>query len=405
MRYFTWDKMLKRDPQYMIAITGRGSGKSTDMCRQLIKNYERDGSMFVVIRRRMGCRLALETWFDAFDYAVTEQDNYDKSKDPFYEERNHSIEFHSSGQYKDMYTIDGKPFGYVVYLSLSNKVKSAVFDPKTTRIVLEEVIENAMNDYIANEYSALMSIVSTVFRHRNGQVFILGNFLNQDSKQAPILRGFGIDVDKQELKQEKIYTWGDGNTSAKVCFYWGTVAYEEEKDVPVVQKVAGNQVAITGDFEVDYDLFSQKYEYPEIDFIRDSIDKFVVFDDDDSYFPILNEDMQCIDWVKNDWDLHELGDHGNIDEYNKMVKYKDAYINILKADGEEDPMKAYIKKLNSVMPYKIYTPLYDKEHRYGANIDFFIKGMRDNFPGFTQRWCSGRIKYLTQNRVFKDTGL
>lgn len=304
-----------------------------------------------------------------------------------------------------MYTIDGKPFGYVVYLSLSNKVKSAVFDSKTNQIVLEEVIENAMNDYITNEYSALMSIISTVYRHRNGKVFILGNFLNQDSKQAPILRGFGIDVDKQDLKQEKIYTFGDGNTTAKVCFYWGTVAYEEEKDVPVVQKVAGNQVAITGDFEVDYDLFSQKYEYPEIDFIRDSIDKFVVFDDEDSYFPILNEELQCIDWVKNDWDLHELGEHGNKEEYDKMCKYKDIYINILKADGEKDPMAAYIKKLNSIMPYKVYTTLYEKEHRFGSNIDFFVKGMKDNFPGFTQRWCNGRIKYLTQHRIFKQTGL
>jgi hypothetical protein len=209
------------------------------------------------------------------------------------------------------------------------------------------------------------------------------------------LRGFGIDVDKQELKQGKVYQWGDGNTSAKVCFLWDSVAYEEESEVPVVQKVAGNQVAITGDFEVDYDLFSQKYEYPEIDFIRDSIDKFVIFDDDDSYFPILNEDLQCIDWVKNDWDLHELGEHGNKEEYDKMCKYKDIYINILKAEGEEDPMKAYIKKLNSLMPYKIYTPLYDKEHRYGANIDFFMTGMHDKYPGFTQRWCGGRIKYLT----------
>ena len=52
MKYFTWDKMLRKDPQYLIAITGRGSGKSTDMCRQLIKNYEKDGSMFVLIRRR-----------------------------------------------------------------------------------------------------------------------------------------------------------------------------------------------------------------------------------------------------------------------------------------------------------------------------------------------------------------
>lgn len=72
MKYFTWDKMLRKDPQYLIAITGRGSGKSTDMCRQLIKNYEKDGSMFVLIRRRMGVRLALETYFDAFDYSVTE---------------------------------------------------------------------------------------------------------------------------------------------------------------------------------------------------------------------------------------------------------------------------------------------------------------------------------------------
>ena len=405
MRYFSFDKLIKRNPQYIIAITGRGSGKSTDMARKLIEAYENEGEMFVMVRRRMGVKMALETWFDSFDYSVTENENYDKDKDPFYKERNHVIEFHSSGENKDMYTIDGKPFGYVCYLSLSNKVKSAVFDPKTTRIVLEEVIENGINDYIANEYSALMSIVSTVFRHRNGQVFVLGNFLNQDSKQAPILRGFGIDVDKQELKQGKVYQWGDGNTSAKVCFLWDSVAYEEESEVPVVQKVAGNQVAITGDFEVDYDLFSQKYEYPEIDFIRDSIDKFVIFDDDDSYFPILNEDLQCIDWVKNDWDLHELGEHGNKEEYDKMCKYKDIYINIFKADGEEDPMKAYIKKLNSLMPYKIYTPLYDKEHRYGANIDFFMTGMHDKYPGFTQRWCGGRIKYLTQNRVFKVTGL
>lgn len=405
MKYFSFDKLIKREPQYIIAITGRGSGKSTDMARKLIEAYEETGEMFVMVRRRMGVRMALETWFDSFDYSVTEQDNYNKDKDPFYKERNHVIEYHSTGQNKDMYTIDGKPFGYVCYLSLSNKVKSAVFDPKTTRIVLEEVIENAMNDYIANEYSALMSIVSTVFRHRNGQVFILGNFLNQDSKQAPILRGFGIDVDKQDLKQGKVYQWGDGNTSAKVCFLWDSVAYEEETEVPVVQKVAGNQVAITGDFEVDYDLFSQKYEYPEIDFIKDGIDKFVVFDDDDSYFPILNEDLQCIDWVKSDWDIHEMGEHGNKEEYDKMVKYKDIYINILKAEKNDNPMAAYIKKLNSVMPYKLYVPLYDKEHRFGSNIDFFMKGMKDNFPGFTQRWCNGRIKYLTQNRVFKVTGL
>lgn len=403
MRFFSFDKLIKRDPQYIIAITGRGSGKSTDMARKLIEAYEESGEMFVMIRRRMGTKLALETWFDSFDYTPTEQDGYDKDKDPFYRERNHVIKFHSSGTNKDMYTIDGKPFGYVCYLSLSNKVKSAVFDPKTTRIVLEEVIENGINDYIANEYSALMSIVSTVFRHRNGQVFILGNFLNEDSKQAPILRGFGIDVDKQELKQGKIYQWGDGVTSAKVCFLWDSVAYEDESEIPVVQKVANNNVAINGQFEVDYDLFSQKYEYPEIDFIRDSIDKFVVFDDDDSYFPILNEDMQCIDFVKNDWDIHELGEHGNKEEYDKMIKYKDICLKQLEIEGEEDPMAAYIKKLNSVMPYKIYVPLYDKEHRYGSNIDFFVKGMKEKFPGFTMRWCNGRIKFLTQNRVFKVT--
>ena len=405
MKYFSFDKLLKKDPQYIIAITGRGSGKSTDMARKLIEAYEENGEMFVMIRRRMGCRMALETWFDSFDFSATEKDNYDKDKDPFYKERNHVIEFHSSGQHKDMYTIDGQPFGYVVYLSLSNKVKSAVFDPKTTRIVLEEVIENGINDYISNEYSALMSIVSTVFRHRNGQVFILGNFLNEDSKQAPILRGFGIDVDRQDLKQGKVYQWGDGLTAAKVCFLWDSVAYEDETEVPVVQKVANNNVAINGQFEIDYDLFSQKYDYPELDFIRDSVDKFVIFDDDDSYYAVLNEDMQCIDWVKSDWDIHEMGAHGNKEEYDRLVKYKDVYIKQFEMAGEENPMGAYIKKLNSVIPYKLYTPLYDGEHRFGANIDFFMKGMKATYPGFTQRWCNGRIKYLTQNRIFKETGL
>lgn len=403
MKYFSFDKLLKKNPQYIISITGRGSGKSTDMARKLIDAYDDNGEMFVMIRRRMGVKMALETWFDSFNLEVTEQEGYDPDEDPFADERHHVIEYHNSGKFKDMYTIDGKPFGYVCYLSLSNKVKSAVFDIKTTKIVLEEVIENSLNDYIANEYSALMSIVSTVFRHREGQVFILGNFLNQDSKQAPILRGFGIDVDKQDLKQSKIYQYGDGITAAKVCFIWDSVAYEDEKEVPVVQKVANNNVAITGDFEIDYDVFSQKYEYPNVDFLAQSVDKFVVFDDEDSYFAILNEDMQCIDWVKNDWDIHELGEHGNKKEYEKMMKYKDVYISQFKAEGEEDPMRAYIKRLNSVMPYKIYTILYENEHRYGCNIDFFMKGMKDNFPGFTQRWCNGRIKYLCQNRIFKVT--
>lgn len=375
------------------------------MARKLIQAYDESGEMFVMIRRRMGVKMALETWFDSFDYSITENDNYNREEDPFADERNHTIEFHSSGEYKDMYTIDGQPFGYVAYLSLSNKVKSAVYNPKTTRIVLEEVIENGMNDYIANEYSALMSIVSTVFRHREGQVFILGNFLNEDSKQAPILRGFGIDVDRQDLKQGKIYQWGDGITSAKVVFLWDSVAYEDETEVPVVQKVANNNVAINGQFEIDYDLFSQKYDYPQLDFIKDSVDKFVIFDDEDSYFPVLNEDMQCIDWVKSDWDIHELGEHGNKEEYDKMIKYKDIYLMQYKSEGEEDPMRKYIKVLNQLIPYKVYTTLYDNEHRYGCNIDFFLKGMREHFAGFTQRWCNGRIKYLTQNRVFKDTGL
>lgn len=404
MRYFDFKPLLKKDPQYIIAITGRGSGKSTDMARRLVKAYEDSGEMFVLIRRRMGVKMALETWFDSFDYEATEKEGYNAADDPFADERNHVIKFHSSGTNKDMYTIDGKPFGYVCYLSLSNKVKSAVFDPKTTRIVVEEVIENSIADYVPNEYSALMSIVSTVFRHREGQVFILGNFLNQDSKQAPILRGFGIDVDKQDLKQGKVYTYGDGIVTAKVCFLWDSVAYENEQEVPVVQKVAGNNVAITGDFEIDYDLFSQTYDYPELDFIKDSVDKFVVFDDEDSYYPVLNDELQCIDWVKSDWDIHEMGENGNKEEYDKMLRFKNLYVKRFEIEGEKDPMAAYIKRLNQLMPYKLYVPLYDKEHRYGSNIDYFMKGMKENFPGYTQRWCNGRIKYLTENRVFKVTG-
>lgn len=63
--------------------------------------------MFVMIRRRMGVKMALETWFDSFDYTATENDNYNRDEDPFADERNHTIEYHSSGEFKDMYTIDG----------------------------------------------------------------------------------------------------------------------------------------------------------------------------------------------------------------------------------------------------------------------------------------------------------
>lgn len=354
-----------------------------------------------MIRRRMGCGLALETYFDSFDSTLKDNESYDASTDPFAKERRHQIKYHSSGQFKNMYTIDGVPFGYVCYLSLSGKIKSAVFDPKTTTIVLEEVIENASNDYISNEYSALMSIISSVFRHRNGKVFILGNFLNEESKQAPILRGFGIDVDKQDLKQDTIYTFG-GNGKAKIVFYWGTASYENEDEVPTVLKVDKNKVALTGEFEVDYDLFSQKYDYPDVNFITDSIDNFVIFDGEDCYYAVLNDDFQCFDWVKSDFDIHEMGEHGDLEKYNKMIKYKDIYIKEFENQKFENPVREYIKELNKVMPYKLYTPLYDNEYRYGANITYFAAKLKELFSGYGMRWCNSRIKFLCQNRIFKQ---
>lgn len=67
------------------------------MARKLIQNFEEKGEMFVMVRRRMGCGLALETYFDSFDSTLKENESYDATTDSFAKERNHSIKYHSSG--------------------------------------------------------------------------------------------------------------------------------------------------------------------------------------------------------------------------------------------------------------------------------------------------------------------
>ena len=54
------------------------------------------------------------------------------------------------------------------------------------------------------------------------------------------------------------------------------MAYENEDEIPLLQRVSGNDVATTGDYAKQFDIFNQSLEYPNgLDFLRDSCNNFL----------------------------------------------------------------------------------------------------------------------------------
>lgn len=394
MRYQTVQKLAKQKTNYKVLMSGRSTGKSTSMSKYLIDRFERENATFIRLVRNITYTVDADSYFDAWSYGGK---FYDSAPPKTYDTRIITYEYYYSNEGTRVqgdpmtYYYNGIPFGRVLVLSQSAKYKGGVFPESIKTFVFDEYIEISMLNYLDNEYDNFMSILSTVCRLRSDvEVWLLGNNLNEDSKYNPYHMKWGIDIDRDNLKQGdlKIYKSNLFKKPAKIAFEYGLIAYENEDEIPLLQRVPGNDVATSGDFAKSFDIFDQEREYPNIDFLRDSVNNFYMRGDNDKYyFFILNTVKQCFDIVSTTTVIDGIGKSGDEKRYNTLIRYRDIFI---AQYGEE----YYNREVETMLPYDITIPIYNHHTIYGQNLSLFVDKAREKYRGYSVRYCDGNVKYL-----------
>ena len=394
MRYQTVQKLAKQKTNYKVLMSGRSTGKSTSMSKYLIDRFERENATFIRLVRNITYTVDADSYFDAWSYGGK---FYDSAPPKTYDTRIITYEYYYSNEGTRVqgdpmtYYYNGIPFGRVLVLSQSAKYKGGVFPESIKTFVFDEYIEISMLNYLDNEYDNFMSILSTVCRLRSDvEVWLLGNNLNEDSKYNPYHMKWGIDIDRDNLKQGdlKIYKSNLFKKPAKIAFEYGLIAYENEDEIPLLQRVPGNDVATSGDFAKSFDIFDQEREYPNVDFLRDSVNNFYMRGDNDKYyFFILNTVKQCFDIVSTNTVIDDIGKSGDEKRYNTLIRYRDIFI---AQYGEE----YYNREVETMLPYDITIPIYNHHTIYGQNLSLFVDKAREKYRGYSVRYCDGNVKYL-----------
>lgn len=209
-KHYDLSPILAKKAHYYLLYGERSNGKSYAVKRRFIEGaYKNDNEKFVYMRR----------WREDIMYNRAEKYWDDMETD---DEGNHRIEEITNGEYTcialfrgDYYLanrdengkkIRGKKVGSVVVLSGDTHEKSNVF-VGYYRIVFEEMITK--NGYLGDEVSTFMSMVSTILRRREGEIFLIGNTL---TKACPYFREWELfHVPKQPIGTIDMYHYRTGD--------------------------------------------------------------------------------------------------------------------------------------------------------------------------------------------------
>ena len=249
MKYYKGDRLRRCNAVYNFEVGGRGSGKSYDMAEFLLKEYFDHGKRFVRTVRDATYATGIDTYFDTVLRDMTEAGEI---------EEGYRITFF--GGTEGEYIIskgkeDKEIFGKVLAISQEQKYKSSVFDASYEYMFFEEFIANSPIAYAYNsaeaEVRAFNSIVSTVFRHRTGKVFFIGN--NYDINN-PYFEYFGVDGTKLKLgevvKFQATFAHdkkGKEIKAASVAVEYVPMAYQDYNEIPMMLRVPNNEMATTGE--------------------------------------------------------------------------------------------------------------------------------------------------------------
>lgn len=230
MKYYSLDEIKKKKAHYNFIYGGRASGKSYEIARELLDNYLKTGEQFVRVLRSVIYGKGCETYFT--ELIANNPDKY----------KGITVEY-----YQNQYTINGEIFGYTIPLTLEQSRKSSQY-PNVTTMVFEEFTAIDNSDYIDNEIEHFKSLLSTVFRHRQGKVYFIGNSITLSN---PYFDWFGIDAAGIEIGDIKCYSTsielnGIEMPGASIALEYVPIGYVSPAEIPFMQRIPDNEIASTG---------------------------------------------------------------------------------------------------------------------------------------------------------------
>ena len=188
------------EARFKLLYGGRDNGKSYTVKEFCLKNAIENNNFFAYVRRdELETKPAkVERYFRDYEiYTLT--DGLADKVTVF----NQTIYLTKVGE--DLKEKRIKEIGSVFWLGGAEHYKSLQF-PEITDLIFEEFLTD--KGYDVNEADNLQSIVSTVFRSREGRIWLIGN---TDSKLNPIIQEWGITKEFSKQKRGSVIVYDIGN--------------------------------------------------------------------------------------------------------------------------------------------------------------------------------------------------
>lgn len=247
---YSLEKILSTLAEFMVLFGERSNGKSYAVKLRCIEMAYHNNEKFVYMRR----------WRE--DIVGNRAESYwdDMEED---DEGNRRVEEITGGEYtcisvyrgeiffairdENGKKVRGKQVGRVVVLTGDTHEKSRSF-VGYYRIVFEEMITN--KGYLADEVNTFMSLVSTILRRREGEVFLIGNTL---TKQCPYFREWElVNVPRQKQGTIDIYKHVTGEFDENGVPIVVSIACEYcENTTGVTKMIFGNKMISSGEWQTE----------------------------------------------------------------------------------------------------------------------------------------------------------
>lgn len=156
-------------------LGGRGIGKTYGFKVDCIKHFKKTGFQFFYFKRHTTDLITIDTFFNDI------LDEFPKDE----------LKITGGKKYNKFY-VNGKICGYAMPLSRYKMLKSSSFN-KVDCIIFDEFLpeKGGYNVYIPNEVELFLNAVDSIFRNREGHVYLLAN---KTSISNPYFNYFNISV-------------------------------------------------------------------------------------------------------------------------------------------------------------------------------------------------------------------
>lgn len=355
MKYYSLNKINKKNATYNVVFGERSNGKTYATLKQVLENYFSDGSQFAYIRR-WSVDVQPKRMNNLFN-AIIEDGYLEKLSGGKF-----TAIFYRTGRfYLCTYNDKGKPIyneediiGYAFSLS-ENEHNKANSYPRVTTIIFDEFLTNKI--YLPDEFILFMNTVSTIVRQRtNVKIYMLGNTVN---KYCPYFKEMGL-TNILSMKQGSIdlYTYGDSKLKVAVEYADSKKKFKKNNfyfafNNPKLKMITG------GAWELNI------YPHAPVKWLPKNIifTYFIDFNDNIYQCEIINKDTNIFTYIHEKTTPIKNPDKDIIYtlDYNPKINYN---VNILK------PLTDY---QNKITWFYTHDRVYYQDNNVGDAINNYLK--------------------------------